>query len=115
MLGTLIIVLLFVGIVAGYLARAIVPGPDPMGLGGTILLGIVGSFVGGFLGYVLFGHDPTEGPIQGSDLFGSVIGAVVALLVYRRANRYGGMGRGVGRRRVGHGFGRGRMGRRRVW
>lgn len=71
------------GLIAGLIARALVPGEDPMGLGGTMLLGIVGSFIGGFLGYVLFGTDFEEGAIQPSGLIGAVIGAVLALLVYR--------------------------------
>lgn len=82
MLG-FIITMLVVGLVAGFLARAIVPGSDPMGVGGTILLGIIGSFIGGFLGYVLFGKDLTEGAIQPSGVIGSLIGAIIALLIYR--------------------------------
>jgi uncharacterized membrane protein YeaQ/YmgE (transglycosylase-associated protein family) len=78
-----IITLLVVGLVAGFLARAIVPGPDPMGVVGTIVLGIVGSFIGGFLGYVLMGKDLSEGAIQPSGVIGSIIGAVIALLIYR--------------------------------
>ena len=90
MLGTLI-VLLVVGLIAGFIARALVPGRDPMGIGGTLLLGIVGSFVGGFLGYVLFGHDLEDGAFQASGLLGSIVGAVIALLVYRWvAGRRGG-------------------------
>jgi uncharacterized membrane protein YeaQ/YmgE (transglycosylase-associated protein family) len=75
--------LLIVGLVAGFLARALVPGPDPMGMGATIALGIVGSFIGGFLGWAIFGEDFDEGALQASGLIGSVVGAVLALLVYR--------------------------------
>jgi uncharacterized membrane protein YeaQ/YmgE (transglycosylase-associated protein family) len=78
-----ILYLLLIGIVAGFLARAIVPGPDPMGIGATILLGIVGSFIGGFLGWALFGKDFDQGALQASGLIGSVVGAILALLVYR--------------------------------
>ena len=85
MLG-LIITLIVVGLIAGALARLIVPGRDPIGIGGTILLGIVGSFVGGFLGYVLFHKDGHDGFLQPSGLIGSVIGAVIALLIYRRTS-----------------------------
>ena len=60
MLG-LIIYLLIVGIVAGFLARLLVPGPDPMSFWETVVLGVVGSFIGGFLGYILFGKDLDEG------------------------------------------------------
>jgi uncharacterized membrane protein YeaQ/YmgE (transglycosylase-associated protein family) len=78
-----IVVLLVVGFLAGALARLLVPGPDPMSLGQTWLLGVVGSFVGGFLGYVIFGADLDDGPVQVAGVIGSVLGAVIVLLVYR--------------------------------
>jgi uncharacterized membrane protein YeaQ/YmgE (transglycosylase-associated protein family) len=82
MLGFLL-VMLIVGAIAGFIARAVVPGPDPMGVLGTIVLGVVGSFVGGFLGYLLFGKDAADGALQPAGLLGAIIGAIVALLVYR--------------------------------
>ena len=83
----LIISLLLIGLVAGLLARFLVPGRDPIGIVGTIVLGIIGSFVGGFLGYLLFGDDPAQGALQPSGLLGSVIGAVIALLIFRATSR----------------------------
>jgi len=91
-----IVWLLVVGLIAGFVARLLVPGRDPMGILGTILLGVVGSFIGGFLGYVLFGKDLDEGALQASGIIGSIIGAVIALLVYRaitRRSRRGAFGR----------------------
>ena len=82
MLG-FVIVMLIVGAIAGFIARAVVPGPDPMGVVGTIVLGIVGSLIGGFLGYVLFHHDAGQGALQASGIIGSIVGAIIALLVYR--------------------------------
>lgn len=82
MLG-FIISMLIIGLLAGFVARAIVPGSDPLGVGGTIVLGIVGSFVGGLLGWVLFGKDLNEGALQPSGLIGAILGSIVALLVYR--------------------------------
>ena len=82
MLG-FIVYMLIIGVVAGFVARLLVPGPDPMSVVATIVLGIVGSFIGGFLGYLLFGVDFDEGGIQAAGIFGSVVGAVIALLVYR--------------------------------
>jgi len=74
---------LIIGLIAGALARAVVPGNDSMGIGATIVLGLVGSLIGGFLGWFLFGRDAADGAFQASGLIGSLIGAVVALLVYR--------------------------------
>jgi uncharacterized membrane protein YeaQ/YmgE (transglycosylase-associated protein family) len=82
MLGT-IFALIVVGLIAGALARLLVPGRDAIGIGGTILLGIIGSFVGGFLGYIVFHHDSGAGAFQASGLIGSIIGAVIVLLGYR--------------------------------
>jgi uncharacterized membrane protein YeaQ/YmgE (transglycosylase-associated protein family) len=82
MLG-LIVTLVIVGLIAGALARLLVPGPDPIGIAGTIVVGVVGSFVGGFLGYALFHKDSNQGALQPSGIIGSVIGAVIVLLVYR--------------------------------
>jgi uncharacterized membrane protein YeaQ/YmgE (transglycosylase-associated protein family) len=76
---------LILGIIAGALARLLVPGRDPMGLLGTMLLGIVGSFVGGFLASLLLNQGSEGGLLQPSGLIGSVIGAVIALLIYRAA------------------------------
>ena len=78
-----ILFLLIIGVVAGYLARLLVPGRDPMSAAQTVVLGIVGSFIGGFIGYVLFHKDGEDGAFQASGLIGSVVGAVIALLVWR--------------------------------
>jgi uncharacterized membrane protein YeaQ/YmgE (transglycosylase-associated protein family) len=78
-----IILLIVVGAIAGFIARALVPGKDSMGIVPTIVLGIVGSFIGGFLGALIFGRDALEGLLQPSGIIGSIIGAVIALLVYR--------------------------------
>ena len=86
MLG-FIIAMVIIGVIAGYLGRLLVPGPDPMSVGATIVLGIVGSFIGGFLGYVLFGKDIEDGALQASGIVGAVIGTVIALLVYRSMGR----------------------------
>jgi uncharacterized membrane protein YeaQ/YmgE (transglycosylase-associated protein family) len=74
--------MVILGALAGALARFIVPGEDPMSIAMTVALGIVGSFVGGFLGWLIFGNDLDEGALQPSGIFGSVIGAVVVLLIY---------------------------------
>ena len=80
-----IIGLIVIGLIAGALARFLVPGRDPMSIGATIVLGIVGSFIGGFLADVLFRSDTADRGLSPAGLVGSVIGAVIALLVYRAA------------------------------
>jgi uncharacterized membrane protein YeaQ/YmgE (transglycosylase-associated protein family) len=85
-LGT-IITIIIVGLIAGFIARAVVPGRQSMGIGATILLGIIGSFVGGFLGFLIFHSDPNGGFFQPSGIIGSIIGAIIALLIYGAATR----------------------------
>lgn len=80
MLGSLI-ALLFVGIIAGFIARALVPGKDSMTIPATILLGVVGSFLAGFLGSLILDQDLE---LRTSSVFFSPIGAIIVLLAYNR-------------------------------
>ena len=89
-----IISFILLGLVAGAIARLLVPGRHHLGLLRTTVLGMVGSFVGGFIGY-LIGHDRGDGGLQASGILGSVVGAVIVLLVYRRL-----VDRRVGSRRL---------------
>ena len=73
---------LILGLIAGFIARALVPGNDSMGIVPTIVLGIVGSFVGGLLASLLFGGNAGESFLRPTGLIGSIIGAIIALLVY---------------------------------
>jgi uncharacterized membrane protein YeaQ/YmgE (transglycosylase-associated protein family) len=82
-----IIVTIVIGFIAGLIARAILPGNDSMGLLATTALGIIGSLVGGFLGYALTGTDRADGAFQTSGLIGSVLGAIVVLLLVRLTRR----------------------------
>jgi uncharacterized membrane protein YeaQ/YmgE (transglycosylase-associated protein family) len=75
-----ILIWLLIGLLAGALARFLVPGEDPMGFFGTMFLGLIGSLVGGFLGNLV---SDGELDVTAAGLVGSVIGAVIALLVYR--------------------------------
>lgn len=84
-----IIGFIIVGLIAGFIARAVVPGKDDIGILGTILLGMVGSFVGGLLGS-LFSDDGID--FSASGIIGSIIGAIIALLIFnavtgRKKNR----------------------------
>jgi uncharacterized membrane protein YeaQ/YmgE (transglycosylase-associated protein family) len=83
MLG-LIISLIIVGLLAGAVARLLVPGKQEISIPMTIVIGIIGSFVGGFLGYLIFHHDSSGGFFQPSGIIGSIIGSVIVLLVWLR-------------------------------
>ena len=78
-----ILILLGVGLVFGALARLVVPGRDSMSLAQTWLLGVVGSLVGGFLGYLIFGADIEDGAVQAGGVVSSIVGAVIVLIIYR--------------------------------
>jgi len=81
-----IITMLVIGLVVGFIARAIVPGRQSMGVLATILLGIVGSFVGSLLGS-LFSSDGNLIDLRPSGLMWSIFGAVVVLLLIGFAGR----------------------------
>jgi uncharacterized membrane protein YeaQ/YmgE (transglycosylase-associated protein family) len=76
MLGA-IIGLIVVGLVAGFVARALIPGRQEMTLTQTALLGIVGSFVGGALTWLIF--DTDGGFVQTASWIGSIVGATLVL------------------------------------
>lgn len=82
MLAT-VIVLIIVGLIAGLLARLLLPGRDPIGLLGTIVLGIAGSFVGGFLANMIQYHTFSIHQFHPTGIIGSVIGAFLLLLLLR--------------------------------
>ncbi len=71
---------LLIGLIAGFIARMLVPGPDPMGWLGTMVLGIIGSFVGGTLAALVFGGTLE---VSATGLMGSIIGAIIVLLIWR--------------------------------
>jgi uncharacterized membrane protein YeaQ/YmgE (transglycosylase-associated protein family) len=73
---------LIIGLVAGLLARLIMPGKDSMGLLATMLLGVVGSFLGGAISWAIWGTSNAKS-IQPSGLIMSIVGAIVVLLVWR--------------------------------
>jgi uncharacterized membrane protein YeaQ/YmgE (transglycosylase-associated protein family) len=72
---------LVIGLIAGALARLIMPGKDPMGLVATVILGIVGSILGGLVSTLIWGTG--EGGFQPAGLIFSLLGAIVVLWVYR--------------------------------
>lgn len=78
-----VVILLIFGLIVGAIARLLVPGRDPIGLLGTIVVGILGSFVGGFLETLVQYHTLSVHQFHATGLIGSVIGAVVLLLLLR--------------------------------
>jgi uncharacterized membrane protein YeaQ/YmgE (transglycosylase-associated protein family) len=78
------------GLVAGIIAKVIMPGKDPGGIIITILLGIAGSLIGGFIGQALFGYGRTYGDSRDLSQPGflmslvlAVVGAIILLALYR--------------------------------
>jgi uncharacterized membrane protein YeaQ/YmgE (transglycosylase-associated protein family) len=78
-----IIILILIGLLAGAVARLVVPGRDPMGILGTILLGIVGSFVGGFIWNLIQYHRLAPHKFHLAGIIGSILGAILVLVVLR--------------------------------
>jgi uncharacterized membrane protein YeaQ/YmgE (transglycosylase-associated protein family) len=74
-----LILFLVFGLVVGFIARAIMPGTQKMGMLATMLLGVVGSFVGGFLGALI--TDSRVLDFNTAGVIGSIIGALIALAV----------------------------------
>jgi uncharacterized membrane protein YeaQ/YmgE (transglycosylase-associated protein family) len=81
MLGN-IIAAIIIGIIAGYLGRALLPGPDPMGFVETVIVGIVGALVGYFVFTGLLGIGDTDKFDLGG-IVGAVIGTMVVLIILR--------------------------------
>jgi uncharacterized membrane protein YeaQ/YmgE (transglycosylase-associated protein family) len=73
-----IIYFILIGLVIGVLARLLMPGRDPIGIIGTILVGIVGAIVGGYLWRAIFGQT------EGVEWIGSIIVAMALLWIYRK-------------------------------
>ena len=73
---------IILGLIAGAIAKLLMPGRDPGGWIVTMLLGIVGAFIGGFIGRALWGSEGVNGVNMGS-IGLAVLGAVVLLLLYR--------------------------------
>lgn len=73
-----LIVFILVGLVIGVIARVLMPGRDPIGIIGTILLGVVGALVGGYLWRAIFGNT------EDIEWIGSILVAMGLLWIYRR-------------------------------
>jgi uncharacterized membrane protein YeaQ/YmgE (transglycosylase-associated protein family) len=78
-----IIAFIILGLIAGWIAKAILPGDDPGGFIITAIIGIVGAILGGFLAQVLFDADPMDEFFDISSWLTAIIGAIILLLIYR--------------------------------
>jgi uncharacterized membrane protein YeaQ/YmgE (transglycosylase-associated protein family) len=83
------------GLLAGAIAKAILPGDDPGGIIITMVIGIVGALLGGFLAQALLNRDTVDEFFDISTWLTAIVGSIILLLLYRLA-----IGRGRGRRRV---------------
>ena len=86
-----ILAFLVLGLLAGAIAKALLPGDDPGGIIMTMAIGVVGALLGGFLAGVLFGADPINQFFDISTWLTAIIGSILLLLIYRAV---------TGRRRV---------------
>lgn len=77
------------GLVVGAIARLLYPGRQPMGLLMTMVLGVVGSLLGGLISW-LFGHDPALGPFRGAGWILSILGALIVVWLGLFASSRGG-------------------------
>jgi uncharacterized membrane protein YeaQ/YmgE (transglycosylase-associated protein family) len=78
-----IIAFIILGLLAGWIAKALLPGDDPGGFIITALIGVVGAILGGFLAGALFGADPMDEFFDISSWLTAIVGAIILLVIYR--------------------------------
>ncbi|MFF9340710.1 MULTISPECIES: GlsB/YeaQ/YmgE family stress response membrane protein [unclassified Streptomyces] len=78
-----IIAWILIGLLAGLIAKALMPGKDPGGIIITMLIGIAGGLLGGWLGKVIFGVDSIDGFFDLSTWIAAIIGSMILLGLYR--------------------------------
>jgi len=81
-----ILALIVVGLIAGVLAKIAMPGPDPGGFIGTILIGIAGAFVGGYV-VKFFNGNPVATDLSLGTILTATVGAILLLVIYRFITR----------------------------
>ena len=88
-----IIAFIILGLLAGAIAKALMPGDDPGGWIITAVIGVVGAILGGFLAGALFGADPMDEFFDISSWLTAIIGSIILLVIYRLVvDRRGGRG-----------------------
>jgi uncharacterized membrane protein YeaQ/YmgE (transglycosylase-associated protein family) len=78
-----IIAFIILGLLAGAIAKALLPGDDPGGWIITTIIGVVGALLGGFLAGVLFGADPMDEFFDISSWLTAIAGSIILLVLYR--------------------------------
>ncbi len=78
-----IIAFIILGLLAGVIAKAILPGDDPGGIIVTTLIGIAGAILGGFLAAAIFGAHPLDDFFDISTWLTAIAGSILLLLIYR--------------------------------
>ena len=78
-----IIAWIVLGLIAGAIAKAILPGDDPGGIIVTMIIGIVGALLGGFLAKTLFDANPNDEFFDISTWLSAIVGSIILLLIYR--------------------------------
>jgi uncharacterized membrane protein YeaQ/YmgE (transglycosylase-associated protein family) len=78
-----IIAFIILGLIAGAIAKALLPGDDPGGFIVTTIIGVVGAILGGFLAGVLFDADPMDEFFDISSWLTAIVGAIILLVIYR--------------------------------
>ena len=78
-----IIAFIILGLLAGLIAKALLPGDDPGGLIVTAIIGVVGALLGGFLAGVLFDADPLDEFFDISTWLTAIVGSIILLVIYR--------------------------------
>lgn len=78
-----IIAWILIGLLAGMIAKLLMPGKDPGGIIITMLIGIAGGLLGGWLGKVIFGVDSIDGFFDLSTWVAAIVGSLILLVLYR--------------------------------
>lgn len=78
---------ILIGLLAGIIAKMLMPGNDPGGIIVTMLIGIAGGLLGGWLGKVIFGVDSIDGFFELSTWIAAIVGSLILLIVFRLFSR----------------------------
>ena len=74
---------LLLGLLAGAIAKRLLPGKSPGGLIATLIIGVLGAHLGGFLGAAIFDEDPIDDFFDLSTWVAAIAGSIILLLLYR--------------------------------